>query len=66
MSKQQPSATPWYNIANAVPRTRKTVTVIGAGISGCTVAAALKKRGFEVTVIDRHSHENHPSQFEKN
>ena len=56
MSKQQPSATPWYNIANPVPRTRKTVTVIGAGISGCTVAAALKKRGFEVTVIDRHSH----------
>ncbi len=56
MSKQQPSATPWYNIANPAPRTRKTVTVIGAGISGCTVAAALKKRGFEVTVIDRHSH----------
>jgi tRNA 5-methylaminomethyl-2-thiouridine biosynthesis bifunctional protein len=56
MSKQQPSATPWYQTANPVPRTRKTVTVIGAGISGCTVAAALKKRGFEVTVIDRHGH----------
>jgi len=56
MSKQQPSATPWYQTANPVPRTRKTVTVIGAGISGCTVAAALKKRGFEVTVVDRHGH----------
>ena len=56
MSKQQPNAMPWYQTANPVPRTRKTVTVIGAGISGCTVAAALKKRGFEVTVIDRHGH----------
>ena len=56
MSKQQPAATPWYNNANPVPRKRKTVTVIGAGISGCTVAAALKKRGFDVTVIDRHGH----------
>lgn len=56
MSKQQPNAMPWYQTANPVPRTRKTVTVIGAGISGCTVAAALKKRGFEVTVVDRHGH----------
>ncbi len=56
MSKPQPSTTPWYKTANPVPRTRKTVAVIGAGISGCTVAAALKKRGFEVTVIDRHDH----------
>ena len=54
MSKQQPSAMPWFDIANPVPRKRKTVTVIGAGISGCTVAAALKKRGFQVTVVDRH------------
>ena len=56
MSKPQPSATPWYSNANPIPRKRKTVTVIGAGISGCTLAAALKKRGFEVTVIDRHGH----------
>ena len=56
MSKPQSSTTPWYKTANPVPRTRKTVTVIGAGISGCTVAAALKKRGFEVTVVDRHGH----------
>ena len=54
MSKQQPSAMPWFDTANPVPRRRKTVTVIGAGISGCTVAAALKKRGFQVTVVDRH------------
>ena len=56
MSKQQPTATPWFETANPIPRSRKTVTVIGAGISGCTVAAALKKRGFDVTVVDRHNH----------
>ena len=56
MSKQQPTATPWFDTANPIPRSRKTVTVIGAGISGCTVAAALKKRGFDVTVVDRHNH----------
>ena len=56
MSKQQPSAMPWFETANPIPRNRKTVTVIGAGISGCTVAAALKKRGFNVTVVDRHNH----------
>ena len=56
MSKQQPTATPWFDTANPILRSRKTVTVIGAGISGCTVAAALKKRGFDVTVVDRHNH----------
>ena len=56
MSKQQPTATPWFETANPILRSRKTVTVVGAGISGCTVAAALKKRGFDVTVVDRHSH----------
>ena len=54
MSKQQPSAMPWYQMGNPVPRRDKTIAVIGAGIAGCTVAAALKKRGFQVTVIDRH------------
>ena len=56
MSKQQPTATPWFETANPILRSRKTVTVVGAGISGCTVAAALKKRGFDVTVVDRHNH----------
>ena len=51
--KQKPPA-PWFNIANPAIRTDKTVSVIGAGIAGCTVAAALHRRGFQVTVIDRH------------
>lgn len=31
------------------------ITIIGAGISGCTTAAALSKRGYRVTVVDRHA-----------
>ena len=30
------------------------MTILGAGIAGCTAAAALHKRGYQVTVIDRH------------
>ena len=32
-----------------------SVTIIGAGIAGCTTAAALSKRGYKVTMIDRHA-----------
>ncbi len=51
--KRQPSQ-PWHLNQSAAPRLSNTVTVLGAGIAGCTVAAALTRRGFEVTVIDRH------------
>ena len=44
----------WY--INDQPRSKhKEVVVLGAGIAGCTTAVALRKRGFRVTVIDRHS-----------
>jgi tRNA 5-methylaminomethyl-2-thiouridine biosynthesis bifunctional protein len=33
----------------------KTVTIIGAGISGCTTAFSLAKRGWKVTVIDKNT-----------
>lgn len=32
-----------------------SVTIIGTGIAGCTTAAALSKRGYKVTMIDRHA-----------
>ena len=32
-----------------------SVAIIGAGIAGCTSAAALSKRGYKITVIDRHA-----------
>ena len=31
------------------------VTIIGAGIAGCTAAVALTKRGFKVKILDRHT-----------
>jgi tRNA 5-methylaminomethyl-2-thiouridine biosynthesis bifunctional protein len=32
-----------------------SVAIIGAGIAGCTTAAALSKRGYKITIIDRHA-----------
>ena len=34
---------------------RRDVTVLGAGIAGCTTAYALVKRGYKVNVIDRYA-----------
>ncbi|MDG2501305.1 MAG: FAD-dependent 5-carboxymethylaminomethyl-2-thiouridine(34) oxidoreductase MnmC [Porticoccaceae bacterium] len=48
------TATPWH-LDRAKPRqSKKTVAILGAGIAGCTAAAALHKRGYQVTLIDRH------------
>ncbi|GHB20779.1 FAD-dependent 5-carboxymethylaminomethyl-2-thiouridine(34) oxidoreductase MnmC [Salinicola rhizosphaerae] len=43
--------TPWFH--PPAPRRRRHIAVIGAGIAGASVAAALARRGSEVTVIDR-------------
>lgn len=48
---QDPKVTPWDINRSQSPRS-KTALVIGAGLAGCTVAAALAKRGLEVTVIE--------------
>jgi tRNA 5-methylaminomethyl-2-thiouridine biosynthesis bifunctional protein len=46
--------THWYlNHSPPITNCREAV-VLGAGIAGCTTAVALAKRGFDVTVIDRH------------
>lgn len=48
------TSSPWH-INKAKPQqNNKTVAILGAGIAGCTAAAALHKRGYQVTVIDRH------------
>lgn len=44
-------ATPWFTPPTA--HTANHVVVIGAGIAGCSVAAALAKRGLRVTVVER-------------
>ena len=45
---------PWHLNKNPSTRISNQVTVLGAGIAGCTTAVALTKRGFDVRVIDRH------------
>ncbi|OBX34458.1 tRNA 5-methylaminomethyl-2-thiouridine biosynthesis bifunctional protein MnmC [Halomonas elongata] len=44
-------ATPWFT--PPVPCPRRRVAVIGGGIAGTSVAAALARRGVAVTLIDR-------------
>lgn len=47
--------TPWFRAAQqSVPRQRQA-TIVGAGIAGCTTAAALAQRGWQVTLVDRHA-----------
>jgi len=41
------------NLTNNVSAAKKAL-IIGAGIAGCTTAAALKRRGWDITLIDKH------------
>ncbi len=43
---------PWF--APATPRTPGRAAVVGAGIAGACVSQALRRHGWEVTLIDRH------------
>lgn len=45
---------PWFQLSEAPVVKNKKATVIGAGIAGLSVAHALIKRGWQVTIIDRH------------
>lgn len=52
--------TPWFTsdlFSDALPHAsrKREATVLGAGIAGCTTAAALAQRGWQVTLIDRHA-----------
>ena len=46
---------PWFVSPSAVNISSKKATVIGAGIAGLSVAYSLVRRGWSVTVIDRHA-----------
>jgi len=46
---------PWFESPIRAGATFKKATVIGAGVAGLCVAYALVKRGWSVTIIDRHS-----------
>ena len=45
---------PWFQPPESAVVVNKKATVIGAGIAGLSVAYALIKRGWHVTIIDRH------------
>ena len=47
-------STVWHLDKSPAVRATREIAVLGAGIAGCTSAAALAKRGFNVTLIDRH------------
>ncbi|MGS2722253.1 bifunctional tRNA (5-methylaminomethyl-2-thiouridine)(34)-methyltransferase MnmD/FAD-dependent 5-carboxymethylaminomethyl-2-thiouridine(34) oxidoreductase MnmC [Porticoccus sp. GXU_MW_L64] len=47
------SAAPWYLDINTKTQS-KQATVVGGGIAGCSAALALAKRGWQVTLIERH------------
>lgn len=47
----RPDSTPW-DICSSAPTTPHSVLVIGAGIAGCTAAAALARRGIKVCIVD--------------
>jgi tRNA 5-methylaminomethyl-2-thiouridine biosynthesis bifunctional protein len=48
------SVTHWFLDQQPKQSASKTAIILGAGIAGCTAASALVKRGYSVTVIDRH------------
>ncbi len=56
ISNNRPSAQnispPWFQIPD--PLQVKTVTIIGAGVAGCSTAYALAQRGWQVTLVDRN------------
>ncbi len=49
-------AEPLYQPVQAEALVEKKITILGAGIAGCSVAYALSKRGIPCTIIDATSH----------
>lgn len=50
----RPWSAPWYQRPPSAQHNR-TAVVIGAGLAGCSTAFALARRGWQVTVLERHA-----------
>lgn len=50
---KHPTETPW-DLASALPAPPDRAIVVGAGLAGCTAAAALARRGIEVTLLEQN------------
>jgi len=51
---QVPTPAPWFNRPAPLPGPRHAL-VVGAGLAGCATAASLARRGWKVTVLERHA-----------
>ena len=49
-------AAPWYQRPTKPPGGDRSALIIGAGLAGCATAFALARRGWQVTLIERHAH----------
>lgn len=45
---------PWFALPASIAE--RSATVVGGGIAGCQIAYALAQRGWQVTLLERHSH----------
>nr|WP_324259596.1 bifunctional tRNA (5-methylaminomethyl-2-thiouridine)(34)-methyltransferase MnmD/FAD-dependent 5-carboxymethylaminomethyl-2-thiouridine(34) oxidoreductase MnmC [Cellvibrio fontiphilus] len=54
MRSYSPFPVPWSICEHQTPAS-KTAVIIGGGLAGCTSARALAERGWQVTLIERHS-----------
>ncbi len=55
---RRPNASHHWHLTSSPERLHthsNQVSIIGAGIAGCTTAATLAKRGYKVTLVDRYS-----------
>lgn len=46
---------PWYARPERPANTERTALIVGGGLAGCATAFALARRGWQVTVIERHA-----------
>ncbi len=54
--KQPFTGPPFYRISKPSPAPERRALILGGGIAGCSVAAALARRNWRATLVERHDH----------